>query len=155
MVLRAPILPEETRYLPSNALAQAGEFGNIPFVKLRIRIETETSGQRYIAVTAVSILRIPDDIDEGGSSQDPYVKVGLEPWCAGFHHSDPIGGTTGNYNEEIRANGITEGNPVRTNTAWSGGTNVHFSDNGFKMRIPFPHRHHARYAKYAKLRVGK
>eukprot|EP01051_Picozoa_sp_SAG22_P013524 SAG22_NODE_1526_length_4224_cov_3.171394_4_plen_198_part_00 len=104
IVLKAPVLPDNTEYLPSGSIAQAGEFGNIPFIQLKMRFEEpaadDSSGgggggggdARVLVVTVLRVVRLPDDLDEGLGGQDPYVKVGLEPWCEGFYEeADPDG----------------------------------------------------------------
>eukprot|EP01052_Picozoa_sp_SAG31_P004993 SAG31_NODE_213_length_20124_cov_17.709613_12_plen_524_part_00 len=156
IVLRPPVLPESGRYLPSNDVAQAGEFGNIPFIKLRIKIEESgtgagdgeyATGTGVIVVTAVSVKRLPDRLDEGGMSQDPYVKIGLEPWCEGLYADEETllarEGIVENDITTAATEGVREGHIVRTCTMWNAGSNVDFTDdfpedNGFEMRIPFP-----------------
>ena len=80
MVIKAPLVPRHGRYMKAGAIDTTGEFGNIPFINLNMKIIHDAgTGKRILRVRVAQCVRLPDRLDEGSLKEDPYVRLVLEP----------------------------------------------------------------------------
>jgi hypothetical protein len=142
MVIKSPIVPRGGHYLRSGAIDATGELGNLPHVKLTLRLVSchdpdggvdwsawqGTGAQPNAATLLVTVqrcVRLPDRVGDGGVKEDPYVRLVLEP----------DGDATGSQqNMESDHDGIRLGNPAQTRVVWNQGPSPYFR---YEVKMPF------------------
>ena len=129
MVIKPPLIPRHGRYLRSGAVDDTGEFGNLPFVHLKMKI-VQQAQQRVLRVTVVECVRLPERLDEGSLKEDPYVRLILEPWGDASKSQNGEKPGTAFVDE-----GIKKGNPVQTPFILQSGPSPKYN---FEADIPFP-----------------
>jgi hypothetical protein len=132
MVIKTPLVPRHGRYMRSGAIDKTGEFGNIPFVNLKMKIVPgdQPGAERMLRVTVVQCVRLPERLDEGSLKEDPYVRLVLEPWG-----DTKELGEKEKHGPEFENQGIKKGNPVHTHYIQQAGPAPVFN---FTAEIPFP-----------------
>jgi hypothetical protein len=118
MALKTPLVPFDGHYLRGGSLSTERRVKVLPFIQ--IRLETDDVGAQTSAdldqahtfhLTVLACRGLPKSTDEGGTEEDPYVRVALQPY-------NMLG---------------------QTKTIWNAGTNPTFAaHHGNKMAFSCP-----------------